>query len=67
MPRQARVVLEAEALRKLRRASATGRPLGSAAWVKALEAATGRRLADPPLGRPRAELTPTRDGEAILL
>ena len=49
------VDLEAEALRKLRRASSTGRPLGAAAWVKALETSTGRRLADPPLGRPRAE------------
>ena len=43
---------EAEVIRKLRRASATGRPLGAAAWVKALEAATGRALSDPPRGRP---------------
>jgi len=42
-----------EARRKLRRASSTGRPLGAAAWVKALEATTGRALADPPIGRPR--------------
>jgi putative transposase len=46
------VDLEQEALRKLRRASSTGRPLGAAAWVKALEAATGRALATPALGRP---------------
>jgi putative transposase len=46
--------VQAEALRRLRRASSTGRPLGAAAWVKALEASTGRALADPPLGRPRA-------------
>lgn len=47
------VDVEAEALRKLRRASSTGRPLGAAAWVKALEASTGRALLDPPIGRPR--------------
>jgi putative transposase len=46
------VDLEDEALRRLRRASCTGRPLGAAAWVKALEASTGRALADPPIGRP---------------
>ena len=46
--------VEAEAQRKLRRAAVTGRPLGAAAWVKALEAATGRSLADPPRGRPPA-------------
>jgi putative transposase len=45
--------VEAEALRRLRRASMTGRPLGAAAWIKALEASTGRALADPPMGRPR--------------
>ena len=44
--------VEAEAQRKLRRASVTGRPLGAADWVKALEGATGRRLSDPPRGRP---------------
>lgn len=41
-----------EARRKLRRASCTGRPLGAAEWVKALEASTGRALAPPPMGRP---------------
>ncbi len=45
--------LDEEALRKLRRASSTGRPLGAAAWVKALEASTGRSLTAPPIGRPR--------------
>jgi len=42
------VDFEADARRKLRRASTTGRPLGAAAWIKALEASTGRRLAAPP-------------------
>lgn len=45
--------VEEQAKRKLRRASSTGRPLGAAAWVKTLEAATGRVLAQPPMGRPR--------------
>jgi len=44
--------VEAEARGRLRRASLTGRPLGAAAWVKALEVSTGRRLGDPPRGRP---------------
>lgn len=44
--------VEDEARRKLRRASTTGRPLGAAAWVKALEAATGRNLSAPSMGRP---------------
>lgn len=46
--------VEAEARRKLERASSTGRPLGAAAWVKALEATTGRTLVAAPVGRPRA-------------
>jgi putative transposase len=37
---------------KLRRATSTGRPLGAGAWIKALEAATGRDLAEPTRGRP---------------
>jgi putative transposase len=41
-----------EARRRLRLASSTGRPLGAAAWVKALERSTGRRLAPMPVGRP---------------
>jgi len=41
-----------EGRRKLRAASSCGRPLGGAAWVKALEAATGRMLAAPKRGRP---------------
>lgn len=48
--------VEEDARRKLRRASSSGRPLGAAQWVKALEAATGRALADPPIGRPRRAL-----------
>lgn len=47
------VDVEEEAARKLRRAVSTGRPLGAAAWVKALEASCGRALAEPPRGRPR--------------
>ena len=46
------VGVEAEAQRKMRGAALTGRPLGAAAWVKALEATTGRALSDPPRGRP---------------
>lgn len=41
-----------EARRKLRCASATGRPLGGAEWLKQLERATGRPLTDPRRGRP---------------
>ena len=40
------------AARALRRAASTGRPLGAAAWVKALEASTGRGLTARPPGRP---------------
>ncbi|MBL8537867.1 MAG: transposase [Hyphomonadaceae bacterium] len=43
----------AEAMRKLRRAGATGRPLGGAEWLKALEASAGRALTAPRRGRPR--------------
>lgn len=48
------VDVEQEALRSLRRASGTGRPLGASAWVKALEAGAGRPLAARPVGRPPA-------------
>lgn len=41
-----------EAREKLRRASATGRPLGGAEWLKALEKASGRVLSEPQRGRP---------------
>lgn len=47
--------VDEEARRRLRRASSTGRPLGPAAWIKALEASTGRRLAEPKMGRPLAD------------
>ena len=50
--------VEEEAMRALRKASGTGRPLGAAAWVKALERSTGRPLASRPVGRPRAEEPP---------
>ena len=42
-----------KAQRKLRRAAATGRPLGGAEWLKALEKSTGRVLGEPRRGRPR--------------
>lgn len=41
------------ALGKLPRASSTGRALGAAEWVKALEASTERVLASSPMDRPR--------------
>ena len=44
--------VDEEAKRALRRASSTGRPLGAAEWVKALERSTGRSLAAPAMGRP---------------
>ncbi|HWA23045.1 MAG TPA: hypothetical protein VG735_11670, partial [Caulobacterales bacterium] len=46
--------LAEEGRRKLRSASATGRPLGAAAWVKALENQLGRALAPGKPGRPAA-------------
>lgn len=53
-PRLFEADVEAEGLRKLRSATSSGRPLGAAAWVKALEAASGRTLAPRPVGRPRS-------------
>jgi putative transposase len=47
--------VEEEVRRKFRNASTTGRPLGAAAWVKALETATGRNLSAPAMGRPAAQ------------
>jgi putative transposase len=47
--------IEAEALRKLRRASSTGRPLGASAWIKAYETARGEALQARPRGRPARE------------
>jgi putative transposase len=41
-----------EAGDKLRRAAATGRPLGGAAWLKALAQSSGRTLNAPRRGRP---------------
>jgi len=43
----------AEARKKLRNATATGRPLGGAEWLKALETSAGRALGERPRGRPR--------------
>jgi putative transposase len=54
-----------EARRALRRASTTGRPLGAAAWVKALEASTGRTLTAPVMGRP-PRMAPESAGVAAL-
>jgi putative transposase len=50
-----KIDVQADALRALRRASSTGRPLGASAWVKALETSTGRALIAPPMGRPVRE------------
>lgn len=47
-----------EARRKLRRAAATGRPLGGAEWLKQLEKSAGRTLSEPRRGRPRANPGP---------
>ena len=44
--------VDEEAKRALRRASSTGRPLGAAEWIKALERSTGRTLTAPAMGRP---------------
>ena len=58
--------VEEEARRKLRRASSSGRPLGAADWVNALEAATGRALAEPPIDRPRrAVMAAEVDGSLV--
>ena len=51
-----------EAARALRRATSTGRPLGAAAWVKALEASAGRSLSARPPGRPRKDGAGPADG-----
>ncbi len=59
------VDVEEEARRKLRRASSSGRPLGAAEWIKALEAATGRPLADPPRGRPKRQVAPEKEALAL--
>ena len=48
------VDVAAEQARALRRAAATGRPLGASDWVKALETASGRALREPRRGRPPA-------------
>lgn len=42
-----------EAVQALRHSTRTGRPLGSKAWMKALEEKTGRRLQTLPVGRPK--------------
>ena len=52
MPQFFDLDVDEEAKRALRRASSTGRPLGAAEWVKALERSTGRSLAAPVMGRP---------------
>lgn len=53
MPRFFETDVTEEGRRKLRCAAATGRPLGGAEWLKALEKSTGRDLAEPKRGRPR--------------
>jgi putative transposase len=48
--------IDEEGRKALRRASQTGRPLGAADWVKALERASGQALATPRRGRPPVEM-----------
>ena len=55
LPRYFETDVTEEARRALRRASGTGRPLGAADWVKALERSMGRTLAPRPVGRPPAQ------------
>jgi putative transposase len=58
------VDVDEEARRRLRAASTTGRPLGDAGWVSALERTTGRKLTAAPRGRPttqREEIGDTYD------
>lgn len=64
MPRFFDLDLQEEALRTLRRATSSRRPLGAADWVKSLERATGRALAQPPIGRPRRR-EPNDDGDQV--
>jgi putative transposase len=59
MPRFFEADVGAEATKKLRRAAATGRPLGGAAWLKALEKSTGRTLLTPRRGRPAHGASPS--------
>ena len=58
--------VEEDARRRLRRASSTGRPLGAAEWVKALEVATGRALGHPAIGRPRRVMDIDAEAPALL-
>ena len=48
--------LQAEGLRALRRASATGKPLGGRAWLKALEQKLGRDVETRERGRPKGHV-----------
>ena len=45
--------------------STTGRPLGAAAWIKALEQTEGRTLSEPKRGRPSQTNTTLKDGGAV--
>lgn len=48
--------VQEEGLRKLRRASATGKPLGGGAWLKALEQKIGANLEVRERGRPKGHV-----------
>lgn len=52
LPRFFETDVTAEAATKLRRAAATGRALGGAEWLKAMEKCAGRSLIPPKRGRP---------------
>jgi len=54
LPRYFEADVAEESRRALRRASGTGRPLGAADWVKALERSMGRAFVGRPVGRPPA-------------
>ena len=59
LPRHFETDVTEEARRALRRASGTGRPLGAADWVRALERSMGRALFARPVGRPPARMDAT--------
>jgi putative transposase len=64
LPRFFEADVGSEALRKLRRATSTGRPLGGAEWLKAIEKSAGRSLAEPKRGRPTTPRAQARCGAA---
>jgi hypothetical protein len=53
--------VDEEARDALRAATGTGRPLGASAWIKSLEASTGRSMTAAPVGRPPRSAQEIRD------